>query len=327
MVPRVSEPSALANKPLPPPPAPETPPKLPSTPSLDSKQQNPRRATAPEASTTLSTFSTFAPSALPLRPRPRSPFAKGHARSRSSGSSLLAPLMTRAHSSPVPDTTARLTLLRPVSPLGPSSRHRSPIRRSSEESFSSFGNDLDIIDQTISENSELQVAPRATMDYESIPASPSSLPHHTFPRSRRRPASPLNQAQQGPVTPKSALRACNSTPSLANGQYNESYPTSYSLSSSSMPSTPTSLRSRSPSISSLETIPDSPDAEREAENIARLKAAADSDEQSEESVRRRLSMSSDNGGRMGRDKRKRWSVCGAERRGDLDLETIWEDGS
>lgn len=26
-----------------------------------------------------------------------------------------------------------------------------------------------------------------------------------------------------------------------------------------------------------------------------------------------------------RDKRKRWSVCGAEGRGDLDLETIWED--
>ena len=25
------------------------------------------------------------------------------------------------------------------------------------------------------------------------------------------------------------------------------------------------------------------------------------------------------------EKRKRWSVCGAERRGDLDLETIWED--
>ena len=26
-----------------------------------------------------------------------------------------------------------------------------------------------------------------------------------------------------------------------------------------------------------------------------------------------------------RDKRKRWSVCGAESRRDLDLETIWED--
>ena len=23
--------------------------------------------------------------------------------------------------------------------------------------------------------------------------------------------------------------------------------------------------------------------------------------------------------------RKRWSICGGERRGDLDLETIWED--
>lgn len=28
-----------------------------------------------------------------------------------------------------------------------------------------------------------------------------------------------------------------------------------------------------------------------------------------------------------RDKRKRWSVCGAEKRGDLNLETIWEDGA
>ena len=85
------------------------------------------------------------------------------------------------------------------------------------------------------------------------------------------------------------------------------------------------MRSRSPSISSLETIPDSPDAEREAENIARLKAAADQEDQSEESIGRRAG--SDVGVRgTGRgDKRKRWSVCGAERRGDLDLETIWED--
>ena len=65
----------------------------------------------------------------------------------------------------------------------------------------------------------------------------------------------------------------------------------------------------------------------EAENIARLKAAADKEEESEEGARRRLSMSPDTGMKIGRDKRKRWSVCGAERRGDLDLETIWEDGS
>jgi hypothetical protein len=31
------------------------------------------------------------------------------------------------------------------------------------------------------------------------------------------------------------------------------------------------------------------------------------------------------GASFGRDKRKRWSVCGAERRGDLNLDTIWED--
>lgn len=83
------------------------------------------------------------------------------------------------------------------------------------------------------------------------------------------------------------------------------------------------MRSRSPSISSLETIPDSPDAELEAEQIAKLKAAADREDQSEEGVRR--GMGGDVGGRGGmKEKRKRWSVCGAERRGDLSLETIWE---
>ena len=85
------------------------------------------------------------------------------------------------------------------------------------------------------------------------------------------------------------------------------------------------MRSRSPSISSLETIPDSPDAEREAENIAMLKAAADREDQSEEGIRRRAGSDTGVRGAGRADKRKRWSVCGAERRGDLDLETIWED--
>lgn len=109
-----------------------------------------------------------------------------------------------------------------------------------------------------------------------------------------------------------------------------SYPGSYA--SSSMPSTPTSARSRSPSISSLETIEDSPDAEeaalkQEAERIAQLKADADAADSGEDSKTkdtpgprgRSLATS------FGRDKRKRWSVCGAERRGDLNLDTIWED--
>jgi len=96
-----------------------------------------------------------------------------------------------------------------------------------------------------------------------------------------------------------------------------------------VPSTPSSARSRSPSISSLETIPDSPDAEEaalEAERIAQLKAAADAAEGGDAKkggldvpVRGRTL------GFGSRDKRKRWSVCGAERRQDLDLETIWED--
>ncbi|CAK7203493.1 hypothetical protein SEUCBS139899_006227 [Sporothrix eucalyptigena] len=103
-----------------------------------------------------------------------------------------------------------------------------------------------------------------------------------------------------------------------------------STSSASVPSTPTSTRSRSPSISSLETIPDSPDAEEaalEAERMAQLKAAADAVDGDGKGGRSSLDVPTR--GRTlsfgSRDKRKRWSVCGAERRGDLDLETIWED--
>ncbi len=109
-----------------------------------------------------------------------------------------------------------------------------------------------------------------------------------------------------------------------------SYSSLGGLSSSSIPSTPTSARSRSPSISSLETIPDSPDAEEaalEAERIAQLKAAADAAESGD--IKGRSSLDVPPRGRTlgfgSRDKRKRWSVSGAERRGDLDLETIWED--
>jgi hypothetical protein len=104
-----------------------------------------------------------------------------------------------------------------------------------------------------------------------------------------------------------------------------------------MPSTPTSFRSRSPSISSLETIPDIPDAEAaalEAERIAQLKAAADRADAADANRSNSDPMNPSSGvvgsrplggyGTRG-DKRKRWSVCGAERRQDLDLETIWED--
>lgn len=68
----------------------------------------------------------------------------------------------------------------------------------------------------------------------------------------------------------------------------------------------------------------------EAERIAQLKAAADAEDGAEEAKKTGLELSGNRGRTLGvafgaRDKRKRWSVCGAERRGDLNLDTIWED--
>ncbi len=295
-----------------------------------SRPEVPRRATAPETPSALP--KTFIHT-LPFRPRDRSPLTKTHLRSWSSASSLSCPLMTRAHSSPSPDTAALIipmaTSIRPTSPLGPSGRRRSPLRRSSDEPYLSFEGQVDI-GETISENSELDLKPRVAADGETVPSSPGSLTYQTFPRVRRRPSSPLYQSSQPTSrggTPNSFLRTSTSSPSLSAVQFNEPYPSNYSFSSSSMPSTPTSFRSRSPSISSLETIPDSPDAELEAETLAELKAAADNenDSEGEEFGRKRLGLDVMGRGGAMRDKRKRWSVCGAERRGDLDLETIWED--
>lgn len=292
-----------------------------------------RTMTAPETPSTLPAASKGLTSTLPFRPRNRSPLTKTHPRSWSSASSLSAPQMTRAHSSPGLETTGRIPLspsVRPSSPMSAPVRHRSPLRRSLDEPYLSFEGQVDI-GETISENSELDLTPKVVADGDASPVSPASSMHHTFPRVRRRPSSPLHQLSQ-PITRAnmpntSVLRTSTSSPSLSAVQFNEPYPSNYSFSSSSIPSTPTSFRSRSPSISSLETIPDSPDAELEAENFAKLKAAVDSenDSEGEEMVRRRGSFDVMGRGGPMRDKRKRWSVCGAERRGDLDLETIWED--
>ncbi|KAI5303889.1 hypothetical protein KEM56_007085 [Ascosphaera pollenicola] len=110
-------------------------------------------------------------------------------------------------------------------------------------------------------------------------------------------------------------------------KFNEPYPNA--LSTSSMPSSPSTLRSRSPSISSLETIPDIPDAEAEA-------VALDDQAANEAQDRRYPWLTSTSTNLLGsttprfgsmnrKDKRKRWSVCGGEKAYDFDLETIWED--
>jgi hypothetical protein len=82
----------------------------------------------------------------------------------------------------------------------------------------------------------------------------------------------------------------------------------------------------------LETIPDSPDAEEEAleaERLAQLKAAAEAADAGDPADAKGRVLDLPARGRTmafgSKDKRKRWSVCGAERRGDIDLETIWED--
>ena len=63
--------------------------------------------------------------------------------------------------------------------------------------------------------------------------------------------------------------------------------------------------------------------------MAQLKADADAVDSNADGKGGRSGLDAPTRGRTltynSRDKRKRWSVCGAERRGDLDLETIWED--
>jgi hypothetical protein len=290
-----------------------------------------RRATAPESPSAVIAFPKPLTPTSSLRSRNGSPFRKTHLRSKSSAGSLSAPLMTRAHSSP--DSETGIGMLAPIvarslSPL-PSGRHRSPLRISFDGQYLTCGEQVDI-DETISENSELHLTPRVISNFDGPPSSPAFPIHHTFPRVRRRPSSPLHPGSQSilrATVPISVLRTSTSSPSLSAAKFNEPYPSNYSVSSSSIPSTPTSFRSRSPSISSLETIPDSPDAELEAENIAQLKAAADKENEVEvsEGFRRRGMGEIRGRPEATRDKGKRWSVCGAERRGDLDLETIWED--
>ncbi|KAF2029211.1 hypothetical protein EK21DRAFT_68080 [Setomelanomma holmii] len=307
---------------------------------------SPRRPTTPRSQTDPSSdmSAMYRP-----QPRNRSPYARSHLRSQSSSASLSAPPMTRAHSLPTVMhsggqfslSPSPVPLARPSSPLrspkrtrsprgleprpftaGPQERYGSGIRPASLGSFEGSPSVCDI-----SEDAELELTPRAGAAVSSVYSSTGSLSR------RRRPASPLHHVSVPFGAPPASTPTTStptsgaSSPSLAPTKFFDFYPSS--LASSSVPSTPTSMRSRSPSISSLETIEDSPDAEEEAieaDRIARLKAAADREDGGDQ---RRSSLDVPDRGRTfgfgKRDSRKRWSVCGAERRGDLDLETIWED--
>lgn len=281
---------------------------------------------------------------IPYRPRNTSPYNRGHLRSKST-TSMLAPNMSRTQSMPGVNAAGHLLISprqRPSSPLGSPSRARTP-RNPVDEVFPGLPNrTLKDISETGSIPAD-DTTPRASERSSSpILGLPQAAP---FSRARR-PASPLRHMSQQQAIPGLFTPATPSTtnsPLYQSSRFdsflstnassgNFSYPGSFG--SSSVPSTPTSARSRSPSISSLETIPDSPDAEEaalEADRIAQLKAAADAADGLEDSKAKAALESSGSRGRTlgvgfgSRDKRKRWSVCGAERRGDLNLDTIWED--
>lgn len=286
---------------------------------------------------------------LPPQPlassRPRSPLARSHFRSRSLAEVPGIPPMTRAYSSPGLDSRGRYIFVNgrgtPTSnPIENHGAKSQPLLQGALESKMAQLN----VSETIAEDAEPHSAIKSPssslsdMEADSRAASPAMPAHHTLPRMGRRRPSPLHVQLGG--SGSQTMSPSAHSPVMLGSKYNESFPT-YSSSSSSMPSTPTSLRSRSPSISSLETIPDIPDAEAadEADQIAALKAAAERAEEETSGAGNRRRGTSDASGpasfmgsRFGSgaygaraDKRKRWSVCGAERRQDLDLETIWED--
>ncbi|KAI3006884.1 hypothetical protein CAN33_006710 [Aspergillus niger] len=283
----------------------------------------------------------------PVQTPTRLPFARSHIRSRSMVEVPGLPPMTRAHSSPGLDSRGRYIFVNgrgaSTNAGDPAAKRYLPLQVTTGDGLESRMVPLNI-SETISEHAELDtnlVSSPSHIDYH--PTSP--VFSHTLPRvNRRRPSSPLHFQSPSSSVHSMGSPSGHSSPVIYSMRYNESYPGYSASSTSSIPSTPTSLRSRSPSISSLETIPDIPDAEAaaiEADRIAALKAAADKADEAEAASNgnRRRGASDASGPSSGlmtmragsvgygprADKRKRWSVCGAERRQDLDLETIWED--
>ncbi|KAL9058790.1 MAG: hypothetical protein Q9162_001514 [Coniocarpon cinnabarinum] len=279
----------------------------------------------------------------PVKARPRSPYARGHLRSHSANASL-APPMARTRSLPTVCTSSPMSTppshspARPSSPLRPTPSIRSSPRRSFEDMRPIMSSAGFTEIESIAEDAELDLS-RTTREAQGspLPSFSAAFSRSNSGRGRRRPTSPLYQQTQ-----VSELPARGPSPSFSSSRFNEPHPFASSA-TSSIPSTPSSFRSRSPSISSLETIPDSPDAEEEAAetyHIARLKAAADAADAAEAEVEtaRKLrdiglvvpedgasSTTSMWSPQRLKEKRKRWSVCGAERRGDFEMETIWED--
>lgn len=302
------------------------------------RPETPRRSTDPDfpSPTPYNPNVAYAHNIAQPQPRPRnrSPYSRTHLRSRSANTPTMSQPMTRAQSLPA-RTTSPASLSPAIGSTSPllrsPARSGSPFRPSSpHELHSANANSPSFYDggfETISEHAELDLSQTSFERSINMNSLNSSRPVGTRrPRQSSPNRSPLTSSASSPSLSAQRFPVTETYPSL------HSYGSTSSFASfSSMPSTPSSNRSRSPSISSLETIEDAPDAEWEAieaDRIAKLKAAADAEDGGE--PRRRggsLDIPSRPGG-FGFGKggaRKRWSVCGGERRADLDLETIWED--
>lgn len=260
----------------------------------------------------------------PSRPRAGSPQRRMRPLS-ASGIAGMPPPMQRAHSSPGVDSSGRYvtpygSARRPISPV-PMGRRRSPLRSSMEEPYPGVPSWSGLsIEPNIPENEELELS-----ELDLSQPSPISSFSNTFPRSRRRTTSPLHQSASAPSLHSRAMSpsVSGSTSPLPAGAVhkytNEPYPMYSFSSASSIPSTPTSIRSRSPSISSLETIEDIPDAEEAA-----MLENEEGKPRTEDGESRRASLEVRGSNLRSNKERKRWSVCGAERRADFSLEPIEE---
>ncbi|KAK6513516.1 hypothetical protein TWF281_005139 [Arthrobotrys megalospora] len=218
---------------------------------------------------------------------------RSHIRSKSSSSVSPPPSMIRAHSLPLPNRT-KSQGPPPASPKWTTTPASPTYRNSFVPTF---------------------------------PSTPLNLPAFA-----KRPSF-LRTATPPPPTPPKAPPAYLATEVFpgVNSQLS-SYPPSLTSNASS----PTSSRSCSPSLTtySLETIEDSPDGEllaileEEEERQQRDTAEKEEKDKEDDTIGLGLSLvtSSMNNMSLRESKRRqRWSVCGAERRSDFDLETIYED--
>ncbi|KAI6824278.1 hypothetical protein KC348_g9939 [Hortaea werneckii] len=349
-------------------------PKAPAPLMLPRPDMSARSATDPSPSALLQNY--FASTVLHEQPplttrRNRSPYSRSHLRSRSGGSSgLSAPPITRAKSLPTqhaprassttPDQSSSEStrsnsgsaspafaaplhdLLQPIRKSAPPARKPPPLPKQQHQP-----------DPTTTHINTLIVPPHLPAIRPTHPQTSPNGPPSTHPH-QRQPSLDRFRDEPHPTT----TTTTTTPPTL----HHYASTSSFTSSSISVPSTPTSARSRSPSISSLETIEDAPDLESEAVEVERKIAAeraariargeevAADEEGSGGGLWRRRSLdapggsgssgrggvggrigaggSGGGGGMMGGTttlERKRWSICGGERRADLDLETIWED--